>query len=490
MSNQLKTAACYIRVSTNKQEELSPDSQLKEIKKYAKSNGYILLSDYIFMEEEGISGKRADNRREFQRMIAAAKQKPKPFDVILVWKYSRFARNQDESTFYKGMLRKKCGIDIISISEPIIEGMYGRLIEMVIEWSDEFYSVNLSGEVMRGMTEKAQRGGYQSAVPFGYIYDKTSKTPLIDSKAAEIVQTIFSWFVNDQRAIYDIARQLNSLGIRTRSGNTWEMRSVRYILENPFYTGKIRWNRQHHESHTIKDKSEWIISKGSHEPIISEEQFAAAQERIEKTSRKTGSRPVSTKKHWLSGIVKCSSCGSSLFVGAKDKHGNAMFQCGGYLKGKCRTSHGIMEFRLTAAIIDGLTELCSSGAEITYQKLKNTDASNGYFLLQKQLDALVQKEHRIRQAYINGIDSIEEYKENKELIQKERESVSSQMKEYFKPKNNTVIDFKLEIRNVVDIISSHAEDSLKAEALHSIVDKIIYDKARDCLNFELVYYQH
>ncbi|MCI8826086.1 MAG: recombinase family protein [Lachnospiraceae bacterium] len=489
MSNQLKTAACYIRVSTNKQEELSPDSQLKEIKKYAKSNGYILLSDYIFMEEEGISGKRADNRREFQRMIATAKQKPKPFDVILVWKYSRFARNQDESTFYKGMLRKKCGIDIISISEPIIEGMYGRLIEMVIEWSDEFYSVNLSSEVMRGMTEKAQRGGYQSAVPFGYIYDKTSKIPIIDSKAAEIVQTIFSWFVDDQRAVYDIARQLNLLGIHTRSGNTWEMRSIRYILENPFYIGKIRWNRQHHESHTIKDKSEWIISEGSHEPIISEEQFNAAQERIEKISRKTGSRPASTKKHWLSGIVKCSNCGSSLFVGAKDKHGNVMFQCGGYLKGKCHVSHGIMESRLTSAIIDGLTELCSSDTEVSYQKLKKSDTSDTYSLLQKQLEALTQKEHRIRQAYINGIDSLEEYKENKELLQKEKDSLTLQIKEYFKPKNNTVIDFKLEIRNVVDIISSHVEDSVKSEALHSIVDKIIYYKSEDCLNFELVYYE-
>ena len=267
------------------------------------------------------------------------------------------------------------------------------------------------------------------------------------------------------------------------------MRSIRYILENPFYTGKIRWNRQHHESHTIKDKSEWIISEGSHEPIISEEQFNAAQERMEKISRKTGSRPASTKKHWLSGIVKCSNCGSSLFVGAKDKHGNVMFQCGGYLKGKCHVSHGIMESRLTSAIIDGLTELCSSDTEVSYQKLKKLDTSDTYSLLQKQLEALTQKEHRIRQAYINGIDSLEEYKENKELLQKEKDSLTLQIKEYFKPKNNTVIDFKLEIRNVVDIISSHVEDSVKSEALHSIVDKIIYYKAEDCLNFELIYYE-
>lgn len=489
MPKELKTAACYIRVSTNKQEELSPDSQLKEIKKYAKANGYILLSDYIFMEEEGVSGKRADNRREFQRMIATAKQKPKPFDVILVWKYSRFARNQDESTFYKGMLRKKCNVDVVSISEPIIEGMYGRLIEMVIEWSDEFYSVNLSGEVMRGMTEKAQRGGYQSGVPFGYIYDKTTKTPLIDPDAAEVVRNIFTWYVNDHRPIYDIARRLNSMGIHTRTGNTWEMRTVRYILENPFYIGKIRWNRQHHESHTIKDQSEWIISDGIHEPIISKELYEAAQERISQCSRKIKTRPVSAKKHWLSGMVKCSNCGTSLFVGARDKNGNVMFQCGAYLKGKCSVSHGIMEPRLTAAIISGLTSLCNSDDEVAYKKIEKSDSSSGYALLQKQFEALKQKELRIRQAYIGGVDTIEEYKENKELIQKERESLTLQMKEYFKPTKSPALDFKMEIRNVVDILSSHEDDSAKAEALRSIVNKITYYKSDDKLDFELVHYE-
>lgn len=486
MVEELKTAACYIRVSTNKQEELSPDSQLKEIKKYAKSNGYILLNDCIFIEEEGISGKRADNRKEFQRMISVAKQKPKPFDVILVWKYSRFARNQDESTFYKGMLRKKCGVDVISISEPIIEGMYGRLIEMVIEWSDEFYSVNLSGEVMRGMTEKANRGGYQSGVPFGYVYDKATHTAHIEPASAEIVKNIFDWYVNDKKVIFDIARTLNSMNIRTRSGNTWEMRTVRYILENPFYIGKIRWNRQHHESHTIKDKSEWIISKGAHEPIISNELFEAAQTRLELTAKKRHARPASSKKHWLSGTVKCSNCGSSLFVGSKDKHGKFMFQCGGYLKGKCNVSHGIMEHRLVDAIINGLTTLYTSNEPISYEIIKKTDTSDGYAALQKQLEGLKRKEQRIRQAYISGIDSIEEYKEYKENIQKEREEISLKLKNYFRPKEETVIDFKMQIQNVVNIITSDKEDSIKAEALHSIIDKIIFDRTKDCLSFDLV----
>ena len=82
----MKIGAAYIRVSTEDQIELSPDSQLKEIKKYAKNNNIILSNEFIFVDE-GISGKSAKKRPEFMKMISIAKTKPKPFDLILVWKF-------------------------------------------------------------------------------------------------------------------------------------------------------------------------------------------------------------------------------------------------------------------------------------------------------------------------------------------------------------------------------------------------------------------
>ena len=95
-------------------------------------------------------------------MIALAKQPSHPIDVILVWKFSRFARNQEESIVYKSML-KKDNVDVISVSEPLIEGPFGSLIERIIEWMDEYYSIRLSGEVLRGMKEKALQKGYQTS---------------------------------------------------------------------------------------------------------------------------------------------------------------------------------------------------------------------------------------------------------------------------------------------------------------------------------------
>ena len=188
--NKIRTAAVYIRVSTDMQLEQSPESQLIEIQRYAAQHNILILKEYIFMEQEGRSGRKAENRIQFQNMIATAKITPKPFDCILVWKFARFARNQDESTFYKSMLRKKLGIDIISVSEPIMEGMYGRLIETIIEWQDEFYSYNLGVEVRRTMTVRAMKGDYNGKVPLGYTKNHGEVPEVNEAEALAVEEPV------------------------------------------------------------------------------------------------------------------------------------------------------------------------------------------------------------------------------------------------------------------------------------------------------------
>ena len=151
-----RIAAAYIRVSTDDQTELSPDSQLAVIRDYASKNGYVIPEERIYMDE-GISGRTAAKRPAFNRMIADAKEAAHPFDCVLVWKFSRFARNQEESVVYKAMLRKD-NIEVISVSEPLIEGPFGGLIERILEWMDEYYSIRLSGEVNRGRKARHDAG--------------------------------------------------------------------------------------------------------------------------------------------------------------------------------------------------------------------------------------------------------------------------------------------------------------------------------------------
>lgn len=102
--------------------------------------------EFIFLDE-GISGRNAAKRPAFNEMIALAKRKPKPFDVILVWKYSRFARNREDSVVYKSMLRKDLNIDVVSISEDVGDDKMSVLFEAMIEAMDEYYSINLAEEV-------------------------------------------------------------------------------------------------------------------------------------------------------------------------------------------------------------------------------------------------------------------------------------------------------------------------------------------------------
>lgn len=349
LQNNPVTGAAYIRVSTNDQLDLSPDSQLKEIKRYAAEHSIIVPEEYIFMEKEGRSGKSARNRPAFQRMIATAKTCPRPFSVILVWKFSRFARNQDESTFYKGMLRKKLKIDIVSVSEPVLDGMYGRLIEMIIEWQDEFYSCNLSTEVKRGMEEKARGGGCQAALPYGYRHSGPGSIPDVIEKQAEAVRFMFSCFTEHGMTPGEIAKLLNQKGYVSKKGNPFEGRTVAYILKNPFYTGVTVWNR--HPRSSEKTFHDVITAKGLHQSIITVECFEQAAARFEAKGPTVYRRPGGG--HYLSGLLKCAVCGGSL---SYSKSSSPCFQCWRYAKGLHPGSVYLPERRAVDALFTSLTE--------------------------------------------------------------------------------------------------------------------------------------
>ena len=193
----LKIAAAYIRVSDERQDEYSPDSQLKKIRENAAKDGYMIPDEYVFYDD-GISGKSVRKRGDFNRMIAIAKEKPHPFDRIYVWKFSRFARNQEQSIVYKNLLQKE-GVFVKSVSEAIPDGPFGTLIERIIEWMDEFYLINLGAEVLRGMEEKISRGEPVVGAPFGYKNAENTYIPDTESGAADIVKEVFERYANGEK---------------------------------------------------------------------------------------------------------------------------------------------------------------------------------------------------------------------------------------------------------------------------------------------------
>lgn len=329
----MKTAAAYIRVSTGEQTEFSPESQLKAIRKYAKEHDMILPEEFIYTDE-GISGRKAEKRPAFQQMIGTAKLKPRPFDVILIWKYSRFARNREDSIVYKSMLRKQCGIDVISVSEQIGEDKTSILIEALIEAMDEYYSLNLAEEVKRGMMEKFSRGGVVSQPPFGYSMKNGVFAP---NEHAETVRMVFNDYLSGMGA-RAIAQKLNELGIYTAKGHRFENRTVEYILTNPVYTGKLRRSKNGRDPLDRFHQSEenTIIIDGSHTPIIDSDTFERVQEKVALTKKHypkySRQAPV---EFMLKGLVRCSNCGATLTMQAR----NNGLQCHNYSRGACKVSN-------------------------------------------------------------------------------------------------------------------------------------------------------
>lgn len=476
---ELKTAAAYIRVSTDRQTELSPDSQIKVIRQYAKSNGYIVPSELIF-RDDGISGRRADKRPQFNQMIATAKQKPSPFCTVLLWKFSRFARNQEESIFYKAMLHKN-NVEVISVSEPLIEGPFGSLIERIIEWSDEYYSIRLSGEVKRGMTEKVDRGEAVSIPAFGY--DIANKKYIINETNANIVKKIYADYLNGIGCI-TIAKELNSLKIKTTRGNVWENRTVEYILRNPVYTGKIRWNPKHRTNRNYKDNDIMIVD-GIHEPIINQETFDKVQTLLDYNRKKHSRYTHSSvnEEYMLHGLVKCSSCGSSLSMSAKGQG----LQCIKYVHGKCAVSHYISLNKINELVINTLEFMFDTGS--FKLAVKNTITKDEEYI---DIEELIEKENlkltRIREAYAEGIYTIDELREYKSSIDKQISILKS--RQISRTINEDEIKDKLisKNKNVIATLKNHNTSEIeKNEILKAFVDKIVFDRSAESVDIYLYF---
>ena len=475
--NNLRFAAVYIRVSTDEQAELSPETQLEKLQEYARREGIVILQDHIYLDA-GISGKKAEKRPEFMRMIAAAKEKDCPFTVLLVWKFSRFARNQEESIFYKSVLRSKCGVDVVSISEPLVAGHFGSLIERIIEWMDEFYSIRLSEEVKRSMEVNARRGKLQNAPPFGYQVENGKLIP--KPEEAELIRWIFRTFV-DGKGLYPIARELNAMGVRTHRGNEFENRTVEYILRNPVYIGKLRWNPA---GKTRRDffNENVIIADSDHEPLIDKELWDTAQLRLDQVKLQWGykARPTTDLKHWLSGLIRCSSCGATLIFSLPH-----YYKCNNYSKGRCKSSQHVKAEILADALIEHLRE-----DSITTQRLpfsvtySSGSGGNDITRLETAIRQLEQKKHRLQDAYLSGVIELEDFAAAKRDLELATTQAQAQLQELQTCTDEQHMQATLQaaIKDALETITSpEATLEQKNNAARSILDSCIFDKATSTL---------
>lgn len=459
----LRAAAVYIRVSTEDQAELSPDSQLDEIIKYAGRECIAVLSDHIYVDA-GISGKKAERRPAFMRMIAAAKEKDCPFSIILLWKYSRFARNQEESIFYKSILRSKCGVEVLSVTEPLAAGPFGSLIERIIEWMDEFYSIRLSQEVKRSMTVNARRGRLQCAPAFGYRAENGRLTP--EESEADLVRYIFERFLSGQ-GLLSIARELNALGIRTHRGNPFESRAVEYILRNPVYIGRLRWNPA---GRTCRDFSneQLIVAESDHQPLVSPDIWEAAQCRLDERKMPRKPSPDERRKRWLSGIVRCAACGGALIF-AKPHY----YKCGSYTRGRCTRSQHIRCELLEEAVLARLSADIGAAEPLEYEPIEAGKGSAPAGALENALRQIRCKKTRLRDAYLAGALELGEFAIEKEKLERDEAGVRRRLEHAGEGAADR--DLPADIARALETLRI-SDDAKMASAVRAVIDVCTFDK--------------
>ncbi len=340
----------YCRVSSEDQaqKDLSIPAQEKALRRYVHEQGpdWQIVAEY---RDEGYSAfVPARKRPGFVAMMAFCKKNK--VDTILVHKFCRFSRNKEDSVLSKAMLKRK-GITVRSMTEPFDpdtkEGfLYESLIEMINQWN----SMNLSSEVLKGMQENAERGYNNGGrAPYGYarttITDKRGQEHQVyalgDDDEVAIVREIFDMAVEQGMGAKAIANALNGRGVRGPSGGEWGQGSVWHILSNPVYKGDLVWyksKRLTHESRTRTDPDERIVVENAHPAIIPPELFARRAALAGQRSFQERTARVQRVSYLLSRIVRCAHCGST-FVGRRQKYKGKggveaqryAYYCGGYM---------------------------------------------------------------------------------------------------------------------------------------------------------------
>ena len=284
------TAVIYARYSSDNQREESIEGQIRECTAYAEKNGITIVKHYI---DRAISAK-TDNRPEFQQMIKDSDKKL--FDIVLVWKLDRFARNRYDSARYKTQLKKN-GVKLMSATEIISEGPEGIILESVLEGYAEYYSADLAEKVVRGQTENILKGRCNGGRgTFGYTLDSEREFH-IDPLASPFVLESFRKY-RDGLTMKEIRDWLNENGIKNPVGGAFTYNSVEHMLKNRRYIGELKFRD--------------VVVPDAIPPIVPLELFDDVQEKMLK-NKKAPARRKAEDDYLLTTKLHCGYCGALMF---------------------------------------------------------------------------------------------------------------------------------------------------------------------------------
>ncbi len=309
-------AVLYARFSSDNQRDESIDAQIRAMTKFCRENEVIVMEHYFDRARSATT----DDRPEFLRMINDSKQRQ--FNIVLVHKLDRFARNRYDSSRYRNQLKKN-GVLLVSVLENFDDSPESIIMESLLEGMAEYYSKNLSREVTKGHHENALQCKHNGGrPPFGFRVNPETQLYEIDEDEANAVRFIFQSF--DEGKSYDyIINELNRLGYKTRDGNPFGKNLIHEMLKNEKYRGVYIYNRRaakgpdgKFNSHQNKFDDEIVRIQDGMPRIVSDELFESVNRIL--CSRKR-LKNYSGKKHTylLTGKIFCGNCGSAYSGGTR-----------------------------------------------------------------------------------------------------------------------------------------------------------------------------
>ena len=322
-----RRVAAYCRVSTDNEDQANSfESQQRYFRQYIERNPDWEL--YEMFADEGISGTNTKKRKEFNRMIACAKNGD--FDLIVTKEISRFARNTLDSIFYTRDL-KKHGVGVIFMNDNIntLDGDAELRLAIMSSIAQE-ESRKTSERVKWGQKRQMEQGVVFGRSMLGY--DVKDGKMYINEDGAKVVRLIFHKFVNEGKGTHVIARELREEGIKPMRVKEWQNTVILRVIRNEKYCGDLVQKKTYtpdflsHEKKVNLGQEEFVIIKDHHEPIISRELFDKANRILDEKSLSQEGKAKHSNRYPFSGKIKCGCCGSSYVARYKTRKNGSRYK--------------------------------------------------------------------------------------------------------------------------------------------------------------------
>lgn len=433
--------AAYCRVSTDKEDQLnSLETQKEFFLEYTKRTGDNLIKLYA---DEGISGTKIKNRKEFQRMLADAEKGL--FDTVVVKDISRFARNTVDLLQSIRKL-KALGIETQFLTANMTSMGNSEFVLTIFGALAQEESANTSKRIKFGKKVNAEKGRVPNIV---YGYDKTIGDYFnlsINEEEAKVIRQMYKWYTEEGFGGAKIANMLNERGIKTKRGNNWSQNSICRILTNEIYTGKIINGKEEIADFLTgqrkeKDESEWLVAVRPELRIIEDETFDKAQEILKgrhDSFKITHERQ--SNKYLFSTLIKCKDCGWSFRRTVRQyKNTYVRWVCSGH-NGRgadsCPNAITVDEEELIQVLQEYFQDVLNKKKKVIDHVIKEFQrvykAKDENIEYEKELNAELNRLHKSREKYMDmytdDLISREELNEKIGGMRKEIERLENELK--------------------------------------------------------------